>query len=403
MKNWPPLIFARNENQMDIKYYIKTLMEDNTCQFEVVNNWFDDLSREINNKINEKKKSILKQVEHSNYIKEQIINNYFQYSENLKMKQILESQQKITEKCKNMNTFLQSIFDQAQNKTLMLQNMISYYQFTCKQMFNTCSFEIKNSICKKIETIQFFDKSISEIELSQQKIQDLFSNQEDYDLLRQKIKQNYDYFSKHGEFPELQGNFVDIQRFNRFSPINKYNLCDIDQLETFTNGCQNQLSSEQGFVTDQKQNIFIQYNKQKVYDIHYQQDQFLNYSNIYSYFKNALKQTKKYIFRVRSQYFLSSNCHFTIGLIPDPQNMNFQQKINIKGNNNQINTEVEELQFEISISQNMFKVLSYPKNSLIYNYQQQMNQKLKQYFAISFDQNIGYSNIQVTYFQECDN
>ncbi|KAL4467827.1 hypothetical protein ABPG74_013162 [Tetrahymena malaccensis] len=347
--SWPPFQENKYDNINDIRNEIKTLIEQNEYQqTEKIKSWFYQLSKQVNQHISERKNFILKQAEKASQLRENIIKKFFEYSQNLHIKKLLEQNLPIDQIEKSLQDFMKSVYEKSESQTQMFQNLIKFNQFINIEDEKSLISNQEN-IIKFIKSINFFNVNIEDINLSESNIENLFGDQSNFDKLRESISK--------------QKNPVNDQQ--------------IDELNIFMENSQNQLSTINSFVasdTCQKEEILkTEYNKLKQFDINL--DNFsekyykIKSDQLFCYFRKALNPKKKYTFRIRSKSFLSDSANINVGLIKSIKKYIPEVEIEIFNGYNSINTYVEILEFRICIEENLFQVLSYPNYNVIYKSQ----------------------------------
>ncbi|KAL4498138.1 hypothetical protein ABPG73_006612 [Tetrahymena malaccensis] len=346
--SWPPFQEKKYDNITDIRKEIKILIEQKEQQMERIKSWFDQLTKEVNQQISERKSYILKQAQMVSQLRENIIKKYIESSQNLHIKKLLEQNLPIDQIEKSLQDFIKSVYEKSESQTQMFQNLISFNQFINLEDQQSLTSNQKD-IIKFIKQINFFNVNTEDIDLSESNIENLFGDQSNFDDLRKLISE--------------QKNQEDY----------KYR----DELELFMENSQNQLSTINSFVasdTCQKEEILkTEYNQLKQFSINFdnfnQKSYKIKSDQLFCYFTKALNPKKKYTFRIRSKSFLSEQSDVNVGLVKNIKQYIPEVEIQITNDYNSFNTQVEELEFRICIEENLFKVLSYPNCNIIYKSQ----------------------------------
>ncbi|EAR86819.2 hypothetical protein TTHERM_00202790 (macronuclear) [Tetrahymena thermophila SB210] len=344
--SWPPFQERKYDNVNDIRKEVKILIESKQQKVEEINNWFDQLLTQIHNQIIEKKNSILRQAEKASQLREDIIKKYFEYSQNLNIKKCLKSNQSVDQIEKQLQNLIKQVHEKSESQTLMFQNLISFYKFI--NSYNKYPLQdSQEDIIISIKNIDFFNFNTEDIDLSGSNIENLFSDQDNFDELRklisEKTKEDYDSFK---------------------------------ELDIFMKNSQNQISTTNSFIASdicQQLNFLkIENNKQKQIDIRFDNLNFnlfkIERSQLFCYFKKGLNPKKKYTFRIRSKSFVSGSTKINVGLIKSLKEYFPDIDIKINNNHNNTNTQTEELEFRICINDNLFTVMSYPNYNTICRY-----------------------------------
>ncbi|KAL4502203.1 hypothetical protein ABPG72_000438 [Tetrahymena utriculariae] len=321
--SWPPFQEKNNDSVNDIKKQIVILIEQKEQKVKEIHSWFDQLAKEVNQCILERKNFILKQAEKASQLRENILKKYFDYSQNLHIKKCLEQNLPVEQIDKQLQNLIKSVYEKQKSQTQMFQNLIQFYQFINSQHEQSLA-SFQEDVIQSIKSIKYFNVNTQDIDLSESNIGNLFSDQANFDEFRKSI------------FEQFREDYEDFEK-----------------LEIFMKNSQNQLSLINSFVasdTCQKEEYLkIQYNKLKQFDISFNNLNFsqlkIDRNQLFFYFKKALNPKKKYIFRIRSKSFLSQLQEINVGLIKNLKQYIPEIDIQIRNNYNNINTQSEELEF----------------------------------------------------------